>query len=134
MKLIFNKFDDYYICYAHMYEPSNELIEYLKEIHMMFIGGKRSYVFLKGHCYVMVDENYSAEREIEIAGEFSKLKYPTQATKTHSSFRFDINDESFEIEARLNVQTADNFIPRLNAALELYSMRSYFTPFDVIKM
>jgi hypothetical protein len=134
MKITFVEYDDYYIGFAHTISMCDNLIDYLKEIHIMFLGNKQLYVFLNRFCLVITSENVdNPDIQLNVAGKFSRIDLPEKVNGIHNSFSFDINDESYGIEARLDVKSSEKYINHLNECLEFYSRIHFILEFDVIK-
>lgn len=134
MKITFVEFDDYYVGFAHTITMCENLIEYLKEIHIMFLENKQLYVFLNRYCLVVTSENVDDPYiQLDVAGKFSRTNLPTKVNGIHSSFEFDIDDDSCDIGARLKVKSSEKYIDHLNKCLEFYSNIQFILEFDVIK-
>ena len=134
MKINFVEYDDYYIGFAHKISMSDKVIEYLKEIHIMFLGNKQLFVFLNKYCLVITSENIDDQHiQLDIAGKFMTMQLPQTVGGIHNSFRFDLDDESCEIEARLNVKSTEKYALHLNSCLKLYSDIRFILAFDIIK-
>ena len=122
------------IGFADWIKPKNSVIEYIKEIHKMFLKNKRLYVFFKRCSYVFTSEDTNdAVLQIKIAGEFSKLIFPVTVGPIHSRFKFDKNDKFSKIDAHMNKKTNSKFKKDLENRLSIYSMMQILAEFNVLK-
>ena len=134
MKIFTVEYDDFYIGFADWIHPSDQVIKYAMEIHILFLGSKPFYIFFKGTSFVLSHDNVDdAMIQLEAAGVYSRLSFPTNVGPMYSAFTFDENDESFGIEASLKKKMTNKTKEDLESRLPMYSMMRIMMEFDVLK-
>jgi hypothetical protein len=134
MKLFTIEYNDFHIGIATWAEPSDNLLAFANEIHCMFLGNKPLYLFLnRSVCVLTHADITNAETELRIASEFESMQMPTTVPDIYNLFIFDVNDESFGIEARIGRQTCPKTRVDMERSLGQFDMQRMFCGFDIIK-
>jgi len=127
MKLFTLEYDNFYFGIAIWASPSDNLLEFIKEIHCIFLGNKPLYLFLERSIFVLTHEDISnPEVELRVAGTFESTSTPDTIPINHNMFVFDIDDESFGIESRMNVKTGQKNRENMLDALRQFDLARIF--------
>ena len=134
MKFFTLEYDNFYFGIATWAPPSDNLFAFIKEIHCLFLGSKPLYLFLERAIFVFTHEDISnAEIELDVAGKFETTPTIDTIPNKHSLFTFDIDDESFGIEAKMDITTGPQNRENMLHTLEQFNLGRIFLGFDVIR-
>lgn len=134
MKLFTIEYETFYIGICTWANLSDNLLSFAKEIHCFFLGSKPFYLFLNRSIYVLTHKDISkSEIELEVAGEFEQMRMPTTVPDTYNLFVFDVDDESFGIEAKIGRKTGPKTRADMEGSLSEFDIQRIFCGFVVVK-
>ena len=128
MRIVTTEFEDFYVAYADMFQYSEELNDYMKEI-VSFFHDKPVYAFFNGSIYIYCCEKRDRQK---IASDFIKADLSQTLSKKYNRFTFNLYEKDTSMKICLNRDMSDRTKNQLTDALKFYSSRMLFTPFDII--